>query len=140
METIITSIPPEFTAERQRQIEHDGWDDRHAGQQANGELLAAAVLYYQRAIGCAIPMREVVTREASPCENLERETKLVPAGWPWDERWWKPGTPLQDVRLSGALCLAEINRLKSLGAHRSVATVEHQLKLIIDTFNALTAS
>ena len=31
--------------------------------------------------------------------------------WPWDEVWWKPKSPLQDLVHAGALIAAEIDRL-----------------------------
>lgn len=36
---------------------------------------------------------------------------LQPTNWPWAPRWWKPGTPRQMLIKSGALILAEIERI-----------------------------
>jgi hypothetical protein len=33
------------------------------------------------------------------------------AFWPWDEKWWKPGTPRRNLVKAGALIVAEIERL-----------------------------
>jgi len=31
--------------------------------------------------------------------------------WPWDEKWWKPKSPRDDLVRAGALIAAEIDRL-----------------------------
>lgn len=36
---------------------------------------------------------------------------LQPTNWPWAPRWWKPGAPRQMLIKSGALILAEIERI-----------------------------
>lgn len=83
-----------IAAERQRQVEEEGWtpehDAQHGGSEA-GDLVLAALAYLR-------PHRHLVG---------------VPAEWPWEGRFWKP-TPDDRVRelvKAGALIAAEIDRL-----------------------------
>lgn len=82
------AIAWEVLAERQRQIGHEGFDQRHDAGHGPGALSRAAACY---AIG-----------GTSACP---------PPGWPWDARWWKPGPRRRDLIKSAALLLAEIERM-----------------------------
>lgn len=119
-------IPQSFLAERQRQVSEEGWSSEHDDHHGNGELLLVAGMYYRRAIGQTMPMRK-----ARPISD---PTSTVPIGWPWDARWWKPKTPARDLERAGALCLAEIDRLKR--KDRPVAHVEETLSLIVSAYRA----
>lgn len=83
----------DIAAERQRQIDSEGWSaDRDDGY-AVAELAKAAAAYTLSACG--------FTSDAA------REM------WPrsWSVRWWKPTTPRRDLVKAGALIAAEIERL-----------------------------
>lgn len=85
-----------IAAERQRQIEQEGWnashDDRHRGDQ----MANAAACY-------AMPAKSRIT----PYNGAP------PKHWPWDYEDWKP-TPhdrIRELEKAGALIAAEIDRL-----------------------------
>lgn len=88
-------------AERQRQIEAEGWTPEHDDQHDAGELALAAACY---AYNTADPDPEGYGR--------------VPYGWPWVREWWKPTTTRRDLVKAGALILAEIERLDRVEAKK----------------------
>jgi hypothetical protein len=79
-----------IAAERERQINEEGWTAMHDRQHCGEELATAAACY-------ALP------RYSRKWFNI----------WPWHPQWWKP-TPNDRVRelsKAGALIAAEIDRL-----------------------------
>lgn len=88
-----------IAAERQRQIDVEGRTLEHDDQHRNGAIYRAAQAYFLQAIG--------FTDAARSC-------------WPWGWGWWKPTTPARDLEKSGALALAEKDRLRRAGL-----TVDH---------------
>ncbi|WP_417844817.1 hypothetical protein [Thalassospira sp.] len=84
-------------AERQRQIEIEGFDAACDAGNTRHELARAAACYAAKA---AFPN----VGEASFIDIFMRV-------WPWDERWWKPAGHRQNLVKAGALILAEIERL-----------------------------
>lgn len=123
------NVPHPMLQERQRQISGEGWSPQHDDRHSSGELLLVATMYYRRAIGQTLPMRL-----ARPMSD---STFTVPIGWPWESSWWKPKTPTRDLERAGALCLAEIDRLKRKG--RPVEHVEETLGLIVSAYEARIA-
>lgn len=89
-----------IAAERQRQIEVEGWTAEHDAQHKNGEIAKAAAAY---AI-CAADNVYPVSRGA----DMYRFWVSL---WPWSWRWWKPKDRLRDLVRSGALLAAEIDRV-----------------------------
>jgi hypothetical protein len=87
-------------AERQRQIDVEGYDGKHDDAHDSGELLRAAVLYYQHTM--------LQLRMEPP---LKLRGDGAPIGWPWEAEWWKPKNHMQNLERAGALCLAEKDRL-----------------------------
>lgn len=90
-----------ITAERQRQVEVEGWTPEHDDTHVSGELLRAAVHYTFQAL---------IRRE---------DRRRLPYGgaWPWAMAWWKPtGDPVRDLTKAGALIAAEIDRLSRAAA------------------------
>lgn len=85
-----TSAARDVLAERQRQIEAEGWTPEHDDQHTDGSLAVAAACY-------AIADRDG-RAEAPPF-------------WPWDLDWWKPSDDRRMLVKAGALILAEIERL-----------------------------
>lgn len=82
--------------ERLRQIFEEGFSregDRHRHESM--ELLQAALCYAWHALGMI--------------------NDQVPAAWPWDADWWKPGGPVRDLEKAGALIAAQIDRLLADG-------------------------
>ena len=81
-----------IAAERQRQIDKEGWDEGHDANHRDGELARAAMCY------------------ADPC--AAEEAQGVPAHWPWDSMWWKPSRNRErNLVKAGALIAAEIDRI-----------------------------
>ena len=78
----------DIAAERQRQIEAEGWTPEHDDSHADGELAAAASCY---------------------------ATGRKGDDWPWSDEWWKPTHGIngsrRDLVKAGALIVAEIERL-----------------------------
>jgi hypothetical protein len=79
-------------AERQRQISAEGWTPEHDDGHSECELARAAATYAL----CTKP------------EQLAVSGVVV---WPWDRSWWKPSDYRRNLVKSGALILAEIERL-----------------------------
>lgn len=94
-----------IVAERQRQIEKEGFGSTHDDRLGN-ELSLAASCYLDHVVGRAW----VVSDPALGIETYQSET--LPDKWPvgWDEKWWKPTTPVRDLVKAGALIAAEIDR------------------------------
>jgi hypothetical protein len=92
-----------IAAERQRQIEVEGWtpehDDRHDGQ----EIATAAAAY----------LLEGVARQGHWANHPHHEAGNPPRLWPWHSGWWKPSPdPIRNLEKAGALIAAEIDRLQ----------------------------
>jgi hypothetical protein len=88
-----------IAAERQRQIEVEGWTPEHDDQHINEELASAAAYY-------ALPSAERKDLESTVAVDL----------WPWDSRWCKltPDDRIRELEKAGALIAAEIDRLRRL--------------------------
>ena len=82
-----------IAAERNRQIEKEGWSAEH--DDAHGEDLADAAFCYLK-----------------PEMTAPRESDGAPYHWPWDKESWKPTDRIRDLVKSGALIAAEIDRLQ----------------------------
>jgi hypothetical protein len=82
-----------IAAERQRQIEKEGWTPEHDAEHADGQLARAAACYVE------------ITFD-----------RHVSHDWPWDLRWWKPSKrKIRNLEKAGALIAAEIDRLQLEG-------------------------
>lgn len=96
----------DIAAERDRQINAEGWSAEHDDEHKNGEMASAAGAYCQSA---ARPL-------------LYRQTPgtawTIPMCWPlqWAKLWWKPRNPRADLVRAGALIAAEIDRLDRIDA------------------------
>jgi hypothetical protein len=80
----------DIAAERQRQIETEGWTPEHDDEHGKGELADAAACYAHG---------ELIRDEADGFL------------WPWDEDWWKPSDRRRELIKAGALIVAEIERI-----------------------------
>ena len=82
-----------ITAERQRQITIEGFTDQYDDGHLYGELATAAACY------------------ADP-------GSVFPNSWPWDPMWdkRKKHNRIEQLAIAGALCAAEIDRLKRFDA------------------------
>ena len=110
----LTKAASDVLAERQRQVEAEGWTAEHDDAHGNGELARAAGCYATHAGDCydwGSPDYE----QADP-PFTDDELGVVP--WPWDIEWWKPTNPRRDLVKAAALILAEIERLDRAAAIR----------------------
>ncbi|MFA5824777.1 MAG: hypothetical protein WC825_02260 [Gallionellaceae bacterium] len=87
-------------AERQRQIQQEGWSATHDDEHDSGDLCCAGSAYALNA-GCQI----------NP--YMQQSLEHPPAMWPaaWDRSWWKPKDPRRDLVRAAALIIAEIERM-----------------------------
>lgn len=91
-----------IAAERQRQIDSEGWTAEHDDEHSQGELAGAAVCYIVHALQQEDPYID------------DDETWPLPQ-WPWGRSWWKPsGDPTRNLTKAGALIAAEIDRIQRL--------------------------
>ncbi|WP_370193275.1 MULTISPECIES: hypothetical protein [Aurantimonas] len=94
-----------IAAERQRQVEQEGWTAEHDDRNEPGDLARAAACYAAHA--------------AMPDKGRDY-LQGVPLDWPtrWDWKWWKPKDRRADLVRAGALIAAEIDRLDRLAKAR----------------------
>lgn len=119
-EQMAERLPPAIVAERLRQISKEGWSSEHDDEHNQGEMLAAAKCYLLHGTGVALPMVGWIEpkRVGFAGYPVPRRTVIgggfiqKPKDWPWGSRWWKPKSPSRDLERAGALCLAEIDRLR----------------------------
>lgn len=93
-----------IAAERERQINAEGWSAEHDKRHSNGGLAVAAACY-------ALP--QDIISVSDPTLSLSVSRTLL---WPWHPQWWKP-TPndrIRELSKAGALIAAEIDRLNSI--------------------------
>lgn len=91
-----------IAAERQRQIEVEGWTPVHDDEHSYCELSQAAKTYISAA--------QMAARGDNPARvNLH----AINTFWPWSSDWWKPSDdPIRNLVKAGALIAAEIDRLE----------------------------
>ena len=88
----MTHAARDVLAERQRQIEVEGWTPENDDAYQSGDIADAAACYAM----------------TSPRMRGDRS---APFDWPWVGRWWKPTDRRRNLVKAGALILAEIERL-----------------------------
>ncbi|MCR4300227.1 MAG: hypothetical protein NUV51_01315 [Sulfuricaulis sp.] len=87
-------------AERQRQMEAEGWTPEHDDEHDPGDLAAAGASYALNAADQLNPYSQGDAKNA------------MPMCWPdWSIEWWKPKNPRRDLVRAAALLIAEIERL-----------------------------
>lgn len=98
------AIADEIIAERRRQIEAEGFDNRHDDAATRGTIAMAASVYASRAAKHARDGGQAKTRRFYDDDG-------APAEWPWGDAWWKPKNVRRDLIRAAALIVAEIERL-----------------------------
>lgn len=96
-----------IAAERQRQIEAEGWTPEHDDQWVHGEMVTAAQCYLR------------FNERLAETDDVDRLMRYhapggigLPRGWPWHRDWWKPSAdPIRNLEKAGALIAAEIDKL-----------------------------
>ena len=84
-------------AERQRQIDVEGWTAEHDDKYNSAQMGHAAKAYADPFNTCSAG-HDVM--QAYP-----------PSAWPFGSDWWKPKTYRENLVRAGALIIAEIERL-----------------------------
>ncbi len=98
-----------IAAERQRQIDKEGWDANHDDDHFSGCLAAAGAAY----------ALEMASRAAEDGSWQVAYIRAARTAWPFDQEWWKPtGDPIRNLEKAGALIAAEIDRLLRAGERR----------------------
>ena len=92
----MTHAARDVLAERQRQIEVEGWTPENDDAYQSGDIADAAACYAM----------------TSP---RMRGDGSAPFDWPWGGGWWKPTDRRRNLVKAGALILAEIERLDRWG-------------------------
>lgn len=95
----LTKAASDVLAERQRQIEREGYDTSHDDAHNSGELSAAASAYAWAA-SCQVETDKPAEYSGTP-----------PAMWPWDSAAWNLKDERRNLVRAAALILAEIERL-----------------------------
>lgn len=85
-----------IAAERQRQIEREGWTLEHDDEHEHGELAVAGAWYAIQGTDATMEY---------PDDDPEG------SGWPWGKQWCKPKDDIANLTRAGALIAAEIDRL-----------------------------
>lgn len=89
--------------ERQRQIETEGYSTAMDDSYKGNELVRASAGYVDHVVG-----RSWTYNKEMP-EVYQNEE--VPEFWPWDDSFWKPKSPRNDLVRAAALLIAEIERI-----------------------------
>ena len=100
-----TKAVQDVIAERQRQIKKENWSPEHDDEHSDGALADAAACYAMSER--AVAMVDDLFLSATNQKRLSAH----PYEWPFDAEWWKPKDRRRDLVRSGALILAEIERL-----------------------------
>jgi hypothetical protein len=91
-----------IAAERQRQMEVEGWTPDHDDEHGDFQMIDAAMCYACRA-----------THDISSEYAALPSKPFPPDAWPWDGNWWKPSDdPVRNLVKAGALIAAEIDRIQ----------------------------
>ena len=93
-----------ITRERNRQIVEEGFSEDMDAFYQRGELLKAAVNYTAAAF--------LTTKLNGTAYSAEPPLQgMMGLSFPWDQAFWKPGTPRRMLEKAGALIAAELDRL-----------------------------
>jgi len=94
-----------IAAERQRQIDAEGWTPEHDAEHRDRALARAAMCYVCNYVEQAWTLDGVNDKNYTAAS--------VPYLWPteWDDASWKPKNPIADLTRAGALIAAELDRL-----------------------------
>lgn len=90
----------DIAAERQRQINEEGWTAERDDHYSHGKLASAGLCYVYAGI----------------FGPHDRDAGFVQRYWPWHSQWWKPSDTRRNLVKAGALVAAEIDRLDRASA------------------------
>lgn len=123
-----TQAAKDVLAERDRQKSAEGWSLEHDDEHKTGDLAKAAACY-----ALAASYDDFARDARRPNEKLTREWTNgryteIRSLWPWDWGWWKPKDRRRDLVRSGALILAEIERLDRAARSAGIEPVEGKVR------------
>ena len=98
--------------ERKRQIESEGYSIKHDLEHNTREFIQAAITY-AKSSDLSLHSETFKPDDKWHETNEPFYRKEVKCGWPWDEKSFKPTTPLRDLVKAGALIAAAIDRLNT---------------------------
>jgi hypothetical protein len=101
----MTKALDDVIAERNRQIEVEGWTPEH--DDAHGERQIAV------AAGCYAMFSGAYPNAGEP-----------PHYWPWNECWWKPKEYRRDLVRAAALIIAEVERVDRAARRQCIECLE----------------
>jgi hypothetical protein len=102
----VTCTAHDVLAERQRQVDVEGWTPEHDDEHDDGSMAAAAAAY---------------ALAGHPAVGLASAEKLWEAAG-WDTSWFRPKDIRRNLVRAGALILAEIDRLDRAAARQGLTT------------------
>lgn len=105
----------DIAAERERQVNVEGWTPEHDDQHEYGELAHAAAAYATNAAGYNQQV-DVFAQRARGGEARVGWFEPFRLLWPFDMGWWKPTDKRRDLIKAGALIVAEIDRQDRIAA------------------------
>lgn len=120
---VLSQAARDVLAERRRQVEAEGWTPEHDDQHDEGEMCFAAAGYAAVASDNLQAISRDIDRDLTLDDNV-----YPPTNYPWPRSWeFKPCTPRRALVKSGALILAEIERIDrcSPDAAQAAAKGEH---------------
>ena len=103
-----------IAAERQRQIEFEGWTPEHDDDYKSGQLSMAAACYAFHTSAGISTESGAVEWSREDIYGIREVQRIVRTAWPWHRQWWKPDTRIRNLVKAGALIAAEIDRLKRI--------------------------
>lgn len=97
-----------IAAERQRQIDVEGWTPEHDTEHDHGEMARAAACYITHALRLSVGWGGYHPPDWAPFAGHQQYA------WPWESMWWRPSPdPIRNLVKAGALIAAEIDRLRA---------------------------
>lgn len=125
----LTKAAQDVLAERQRQIDAEGWHADHDDAHGNGEMAMAAACYAAHSSVWQAIEHTTVKDKPGLAQRLVSAQEFVHRMWPWGKAWWKPKDDRRNLVRAAALILAEIERLdRKAGASGVTAALGGQPK------------
>ena len=105
-------------AERERQLDVEGWTPEHDDEHDAGEMAKAAAVYAYTSTLSEFQAEGWRERLRGPLTevSIEGDKTIVSPGiirvlWPWAPEWFKPNGKRRDLIKAAALLVAEIERI-----------------------------
>jgi hypothetical protein len=116
---VLTKAAQDVLAERQRQIDAEGWTPEHDDEHANGEMAMAAACYAAHSSVWQAIEYTTVRDKPGLAQRLVTAQQFVGRMWPWGRAGWNPKDDRRNLVRAAALLLAEIERLDRAAAAKA---------------------